>query len=360
MAPHHRALLVALAGASLGGCSLLLFRDDFTNGAAGSSQDGSVETDGGAPDADDASRAPSGPDPDRYLFWAGGFERVDGGEAFRGTVLQARILADGALAGWTSAASVPNEDTRVASVSADGADVFVLVQSDIFRATMRGGQLSSFARAATLPVLTSVTVGGSLHVANHVLYVVALDGSEMDVAPIVDGVIGAFRHVIVGNPPRVPLSPSFGAGGGVGLAASSAYDLVFDDGGTPLRWERASAPLLAAASVATGDRSPAVIANGFVYQIGRVDQAGGGAETYFAERGAAGVGSWRPTRGYPERRLDFSCVADNGFLYVVGGRFASVGVAKIAPNGELEAWRTTVPMPIVFRGSHNATVVTSR
>ena len=106
----------------------------------------------------------------------------------------------------------------------------------------------------------------------------------------------------------------------------------------------------------------AVAANGFLYVIGGVDDAGNYVrETEFSPIETDGSpGPWRKTTALPDGRIYLAAVALNNHIYVIGGGqgklgsdnfpVASVEKAVIQPDGSLGPWQQEIYMTTPRRG----------
>jgi hypothetical protein len=106
-----------------------------------------------------------------------------------------------------------------------------------------------------------------------------------------------------------------------------------------------------------GGTSVAVVGDYAVLTGGQVSTAGGVkgltriAEVFTARIGKDGsLGEWQPAAALPEPRFHHPAVANNGWIYVVGGQgekeaAAGVFAARLTPAGKIESWQQMKPLP---------------
>ena len=103
--------------------------------------------------------------------------------------------------------------------------------------------------------------------------------------------------------------------------------------------------------------------NDRLYLIGGNDGAAFQATSYVAPLNADGtVGAWTTTTPLPAPQTSHATVANNGYMYVVGGNTGSTCVttvryAPINANGTLGAWSTTSALPAPRCGNVEAVTI---
>ena len=94
-----------------------------------------------------------------------------------------------------------------------------------------------------------------------------------------------------------------------------------------------------------------VVYNGFIYELGGVDNSGTVNTVYYAPLNPNGtVGAWSTTTVLPDSLSYASAVVNNGFVYELGGgdnggNVNTVYYAPLHPNGTVGTWNTTTVLP---------------
>jgi hypothetical protein len=102
-----------------------------------------------------------------------------------------------------------------------------------------------------------------------------------------------------------------------------------------------------------------VYADGFLYNIGGVSATqaeNNGTNVYYSKVYTSGtIGPWNLTTPLPAVVFDAAGIADDGFIYVLGGNSYTdaegdfptnaVYYARINPDGSLSNWQTANPLP---------------
>jgi hypothetical protein len=105
--------------------------------------------------------------------------------------------------------------------------------------------------------------------------------------------------------------------------------------------------------------------NGYLYLIGGNDGATFQPTSYYAQINANGtLGAWNTTTPLPGGQTSHSTIANNGYLYVVGGNtgdtcITTVRYAQINANGTLGAWNTTSALPMPRCGNVESVTITN-
>ena len=138
---------------------------------------------------------------------------------------------------------------------------------------------------------------------------------------------------------------------------STVYYAKLNADGTVGSWSTAANALPAARSDATS-----VVANGYVYVMGGFDGSYH-STVYYAKLNADGsVGTWRTSsNALPGLRNNATSVVANGYVYVMGGfdgsvRTDTVYYAKLNADGSIGAWSTAVNALPAVRGTASSVV----
>ena len=109
--------------------------------------------------------------------------------------------------------------------------------------------------------------------------------------------------------------------------------------------------------------NPAVAYNGYLYVVGNYAGGAGVNTVHYAPINANGtIGTWAPTitAFAGVKRINYSAVAYNGYMYVIGGTFNTlvtsfndVQYAPINANGDIGTWQTTTSFTTA-RNSHTS------
>jgi hypothetical protein len=132
-------------------------------------------------------------------------------------------------------------------------------------------------------------------------------------------------------------------GGSNSGAQSTVYYSKLNVDGSPGAW--AATTSLSNPTSSSRYRGTAVVAGGYVYMLGGINEFGGTVSTVlYAKLNADGtVGTWQTaTNGLPATLSDMAAVAYNGYVYVFGGASSSaVYYARIGADGAPGSWTTS-------------------
>jgi N-acetylneuraminic acid mutarotase len=99
---------------------------------------------------------------------------------------------------------------------------------------------------------------------------------------------------------------------------------------------------------------PAVANNGYVYVLGGTTGTATATVLYAPMNATGSLGTWATTTPLPNTRTFFPAVAHNGYLYALGGvsgsRTSTVLFALINATGSLGSWASTTPLPVSLEG----------
>ena len=292
-----------------------------------------------------------------YVYVIGG---DDGSGTQTSTILYAKLNSDGSTGTWsTNTSALPAVRDEQTSVVANGY-VYVIGGSN-------GTQQSTVFYAST----SRVQIGASLDL-------VGLGGSNLADAGGTGGSLVASDGTFIGNfqvQGQANFAQGVGVYGTLSVAGSStfqnntnstnAFQVQNSTGSSLVNVDTSNSAItllgnndgqLAAwatnANVLPGPRNTqaSVTANGYVYAIGGIDNAGTPQSTvYYAKLNADGsTAVWSTnTNALPAARFQSSAVVANGYVYVIAGRDGSsvasstVYYAKLNADGSTGTWTTS-------------------
>jgi len=287
-----------------------------------------------------------------FLYVIGGYNNG----TYLDNVQVAPINSNGTLGGWVVTTSLPMTIWGHTSVAWNGY-LYVIGGYDgsMRRAEVQVAPINSDGTLGTWSTTTALGTARYRHTSvayNGYLYVLGGDSgsnlNDVQVAAInADGTLGGWSATASFATVRW----------GHTSAAYNGYLYVIGgyDGST-YRYDVQSAPINANGTVGTwsgttgfttGRRAFSSVANnGFLYVIGGYQGSSPLADVQVAPINAGGaVGAWTPTTSFPSPRYSHSSVAHNGYLYVIGGFDGGyrndIQVAPINSNGTVGSWTST-------------------